>query len=189
MASSSTNRKYPLLCGFTRLVKRLLKKGAWTTVVFYQTFKRWKSRRLARAKRIICRHDYQAEGVGVHVVCKSVHYFLANQLAIQSSHEVLSLIKDQAMRFSLYEFEDITGLNCDPYDTQEQWDMACNLNCFCLFSGGCNLVGFWFSGWMYFRWFLLVFGWMYFGCLTLMVSYIMLILARLFQLHSAHYKF
>ncbi|CAN6819473.1 unnamed protein product [Brassica oleracea] len=25
--------------------------------------------------------------------------------------------------FSLYEFEDITGLNCDPFDTQEQWDL------------------------------------------------------------------
>ncbi|CAG7880817.1 unnamed protein product [Brassica rapa] len=55
---------------------------------------------------------------------KHVHYFLVNQLAIQYSHEVWSLIEDQPLRFSLYEFEDITGLNCDPYDTQEQWDVA-----------------------------------------------------------------
>ncbi|CAN6826339.1 unnamed protein product [Brassica oleracea] len=34
------------------------------------------------------------------------------------------LIEDQPLRFSLYEFEDITGLNCDPFDTQEQWDVA-----------------------------------------------------------------
>ncbi|XP_056841732.1 uncharacterized protein LOC108834234 [Raphanus sativus] len=55
---------------------------------------------------------------------KHVHYFLVNQLAVQSSHEVWSLIVDQPMRFSLYEFGDITGLNCDPYDTEEQWDVA-----------------------------------------------------------------
>ncbi|KAJ0245904.1 Ulp1 protease family [Hirschfeldia incana] len=55
---------------------------------------------------------------------KSVHYFLVNQLAIQSSHEVWSLIENQPMRFSLYEFEDITGLNCDLFDTQEQWNVA-----------------------------------------------------------------
>ena len=28
------------------------------------------------------------------------------------------------MRFSLYEFGDITGLNCDPFDTHEQWDVG-----------------------------------------------------------------
>ncbi|KAJ4901253.1 Ulp1 protease family protein [Raphanus sativus] len=55
---------------------------------------------------------------------KHVHYFLVNQLAVQSSHEVWSLIVDQPMRFSLYEFGDITGLNCDPYDTEEQCDVA-----------------------------------------------------------------
>ncbi|KAG2259922.1 hypothetical protein Bca52824_079216 [Brassica carinata] len=55
---------------------------------------------------------------------KHVHYFLVNQLAIQCSHEVWSLIEYQPLRFSLYEFEDITGLNCDPFDTQEQWDVA-----------------------------------------------------------------
>ena len=55
---------------------------------------------------------------------KHVHYFLVNQLAIQCSHEVWSLIEDQPLRFSLYEFEDITGLNCDPFDTHEQWDVA-----------------------------------------------------------------
>ncbi|CAH8362223.1 unnamed protein product, partial [Eruca vesicaria subsp. sativa] len=34
-------------------------------------------------------------------------------LVIQSSHEVWSLIEDQPMM-----------LNCDPFDTQEEWDVA-----------------------------------------------------------------
>ena len=37
-----------------------------------------------------------------------VHHFLANQLAIESSHEMWSLIDCMPMRFSLYECGDIT---------------------------------------------------------------------------------
>ena len=51
---------------------------------------------------------------------KCVHFFLVNQLAVASSHKIWSLLVDQPMRFSLYEFGDITGLNCDPFDTHEQ---------------------------------------------------------------------
>ncbi|CAN6849219.1 unnamed protein product, partial [Brassica oleracea] len=49
---------------------------------------------------------------------KYVHYFLVNQLAVASSHEIWSLLEDQPMRFSLYEFGDITGLNCDILSTR-----------------------------------------------------------------------
>ncbi|KAF8051521.1 hypothetical protein N665_1712s0004 [Sinapis alba] len=54
---------------------------------------------------------------------KVVHYFLANQLAIESSHEIWSLIDCMPLRFSLYEFGEITGLNCDPFDKSEVWDV------------------------------------------------------------------
>ncbi|CAN6871060.1 unnamed protein product [Brassica oleracea] len=54
---------------------------------------------------------------------KVVHHFLANQLAIESSHEIWSLIDDSMpLRFSLYEFGEITGLNCDPFDKHDVWD-------------------------------------------------------------------
>ncbi|CAG7887862.1 unnamed protein product [Brassica rapa] len=55
---------------------------------------------------------------------KVVHHFLANQLAIESSHEIWSLIDDSMpLRFSLYEFGEITGLNCDPFDKHDVWDV------------------------------------------------------------------
>ncbi|KAG2306001.1 hypothetical protein Bca52824_025749 [Brassica carinata] len=54
---------------------------------------------------------------------KVVHHFLANQLAIESSHELWSLIDCMPLRFSLYEFEAITGLNCDPFDKHGVWDV------------------------------------------------------------------
>ena len=50
---------------------------------------------------------------------KVVHHFLANQLAIESSHEIWSLIDSMPLRFSLYEFGEITGLNCDPFDKHD----------------------------------------------------------------------
>ena len=52
-----------------------------------------------------------------------VHHFLANQLAIKSIHEMWSLIDCMPLRFSLYEFGEITGLNCDPFDKNEIWDV------------------------------------------------------------------
>ena len=55
---------------------------------------------------------------------KYVHYFMANQLAIESSHQIWSLLEDQPMRFSLYEFGEIIEINYDPFDKHEQWDVA-----------------------------------------------------------------
>ncbi|CAN6873861.1 unnamed protein product [Brassica oleracea] len=52
-----------------------------------------------------------------------VHHFLANQLAIDSIHEMWSLIDCMPLRFSLYEFGEITGLNCDSFDKNGIWDV------------------------------------------------------------------
>ncbi|XP_013723763.2 uncharacterized protein LOC106427589 [Brassica napus] len=55
---------------------------------------------------------------------KVVHHFLANQLATESSHEIWSLIDDfMPLCFSLYEFGDNTGLNCDPFDKHDVRDV------------------------------------------------------------------
>nr|VDD32422.1 unnamed protein product [Brassica oleracea] len=76
--------------------------------------------------------DLRESAVGVIVKLKEleytwsascVHHFLVNQLAIESSHEMWSLIDCMPLRFSLYEFEEITGLNCDPFDKDEIWDV------------------------------------------------------------------
>ncbi|KAL0685137.1 hypothetical protein Bca4012_051985 [Brassica carinata] len=76
--------------------------------------------------------DLRESAVGVIVKLKEleytwsascVHHFLVNQLAIESSHEMWSLIDSMSLRFSLYEFEEITGLNCDPFDKDEIWDV------------------------------------------------------------------
>ncbi|CAH8314497.1 unnamed protein product [Eruca vesicaria subsp. sativa] len=54
---------------------------------------------------------------------EAVHYFLANQLAIKSMYEIWSLIDCMPLRFSLYEFEEIMGLNCDAFDQHDVWDV------------------------------------------------------------------
>ncbi|CAN6916994.1 unnamed protein product [Brassica oleracea] len=43
-----------------------------------------------------------------------VHYFLSRQLYCKKQHEIWFLIEKQHARFSLFEFEDITCLNCEP---------------------------------------------------------------------------
>ncbi|KAL0684190.1 hypothetical protein Bca4012_051038 [Brassica carinata] len=43
-----------------------------------------------------------------------VHYFLSRQLYCKKRHGLWFLIGKQPARFSLFEFEDITGLNCEP---------------------------------------------------------------------------
>ncbi|KAF3601995.1 hypothetical protein F2Q69_00035395 [Brassica cretica] len=43
-----------------------------------------------------------------------VHYFLSRQLYCKKQHEIWFLIEKQPARFSLFEFEDITCLNCEP---------------------------------------------------------------------------
>ncbi|KAF8104082.1 hypothetical protein N665_0180s0002 [Sinapis alba] len=53
---------------------------------------------------------------------KYVHYFLTNQLAIKRRHEIGLLIECLPIRFSLYEFGEITSLNCDPFDEHDEWD-------------------------------------------------------------------
>lgn len=68
-------------------------------------------------------HTLRQSAVGVIIKLKEldytwspkyVYYLLANQLAIVSSHEIWSLLEDQPVRFSLYEFGEITWINCDP---------------------------------------------------------------------------
>ncbi|VYS68209.1 unnamed protein product [Arabidopsis thaliana] len=47
---------------------------------------------------------------------QTVHFFLTNQLRVDNMHEMWCLIDRRPIRFSLYEFENITGLNCDMFD-------------------------------------------------------------------------
>lgn len=51
-----------------------------------------------------------------------VHYHLTNQLAVDTTHEFWSIIDFQPIRFSLNEYEEITGLNCAPIDPSDTWD-------------------------------------------------------------------
>ncbi|CAN7105703.1 unnamed protein product [Brassica rapa subsp. narinosa] len=43
-----------------------------------------------------------------------VHYVLSRQLYCKKRHELWFLIEKQLARFSIFEFQDITGLNCEP---------------------------------------------------------------------------
>ncbi|XP_056842978.1 probable disease resistance protein RF45 [Raphanus sativus] len=51
---------------------------------------------------------------------KAVHHLLTNQLVVNNIHEIWSAIEGQAIRFSLYEFGDITSLNCEPFNINEE---------------------------------------------------------------------
>ncbi|CAN7032058.1 unnamed protein product [Brassica oleracea var. botrytis] len=51
---------------------------------------------------------------------KAVHHLLTNQLVVNNIHEIWSAIEGQPIRFSLYEFGDITGLNCEPFNINEE---------------------------------------------------------------------
>ncbi|KAJ4917264.1 Ulp1 protease family protein [Raphanus sativus] len=51
---------------------------------------------------------------------KAVHHLLTNQLVVNNIHEIWSAIEGQAIRFSLYEFGDITSLNCKPFNINEE---------------------------------------------------------------------
>ncbi|KAG7568077.1 hypothetical protein ISN45_Aa04g009140, partial [Arabidopsis thaliana x Arabidopsis arenosa] len=53
---------------------------------------------------------------------KKVHLFLTNQLKVDNSHEIWSMIDGRPVRFSLNEFAAITGLNCDPFDPSEKFE-------------------------------------------------------------------
>ncbi|VYS62004.1 unnamed protein product [Arabidopsis thaliana] len=50
---------------------------------------------------------------------QTVHFFLTNQLRVDNMHEMWCLIDRRPIRFSLYEFENITGLNCDMFDESD----------------------------------------------------------------------
>ncbi|XP_024013601.1 uncharacterized protein LOC112087823 [Eutrema salsugineum] len=54
---------------------------------------------------------------------KHVHYFLTNQLATKRTYEMWSLVGSKPIRFSLYEYGDITGLNIDPFEAKDTWDV------------------------------------------------------------------
>ncbi|KAL0845042.1 hypothetical protein Bca101_018288 [Brassica carinata] len=49
-----------------------------------------------------------------------VHYMLGLQLNIKNKHELWSLVAPQPMRFSLLEFENLTGLNCEYIENLER---------------------------------------------------------------------
>ncbi|KAJ0264983.1 Ulp1 protease family [Hirschfeldia incana] len=51
---------------------------------------------------------------------KAVHHLLTNQLVVNNIHEIWSAIDGQPIRFSLYEFGDITGLNCEPFNINDK---------------------------------------------------------------------
>ncbi|CAA7049708.1 unnamed protein product [Microthlaspi erraticum] len=63
---------------------------------------------------------------------KTCHNLLTNQLAVQRNYEIWSLIGGRPIRFSLHEFHDITRLNCEPFeddedlnvDHKEFWDLV-----------------------------------------------------------------
>ncbi|CAH8261950.1 unnamed protein product [Arabidopsis lyrata] len=55
---------------------------------------------------------------------QTVHYFLTNQLRVDNSHEIWCLIDQRPIRFSLYEFADVTGLNCDFIDESDTCEAA-----------------------------------------------------------------
>ncbi|KAF8077309.1 hypothetical protein N665_1047s0008 [Sinapis alba] len=125
MASSSGNRKYPprlYEIGKTPIQNRSMKHSCFLSNIQIMQERVgedvWTELRDSVVGVII-----KLKELDYTWSAKHVHYFLANQFAIQSSHEIWSLIEDQPMRFSLYEFEDITRLNCDPF-AEEQWDVA-----------------------------------------------------------------
>ncbi|KAG2328554.1 hypothetical protein Bca52824_011282 [Brassica carinata] len=51
---------------------------------------------------------------------KAVHHLLPNQLVVNNIQEIWSAIEGQPIRFSLYEFGDITGLNCEPFNINDK---------------------------------------------------------------------
>ncbi|ESQ43378.1 hypothetical protein EUTSA_v10015990mg [Eutrema salsugineum] len=51
---------------------------------------------------------------------KTVQYFVSNQLKVDRNHEFWTLIGGRPVRFSLLEYAEITGLNCDPIDHNDK---------------------------------------------------------------------
>ncbi|CAH8266952.1 unnamed protein product [Arabidopsis lyrata] len=57
---------------------------------------------------------------------QTVHYFLSNQLRVENDHEIWCLIDQRPIGFSLYDFADVTGLNCDVIDESDTCEAACH---------------------------------------------------------------
>ncbi|XP_024006486.1 uncharacterized protein LOC112082995 [Eutrema salsugineum] len=54
---------------------------------------------------------------------KKVQYFVSNQLKVDRNHELWTLIGGRPVRFSLLEYAEITGLNCDPIDPNDKLEI------------------------------------------------------------------
>ncbi|ESQ37567.1 hypothetical protein EUTSA_v10003101mg [Eutrema salsugineum] len=54
---------------------------------------------------------------------KTVQYFVSNQLKVDRNHEFWTLIGGRPVRFSLFEYAEITGLNCDPIDPNDKLEI------------------------------------------------------------------
>lgn len=54
---------------------------------------------------------------------KTCHNLLTHQLAIESSNEIWSLIGGRPIRFSLHEFGEITMLNCEEYERNDDLEV------------------------------------------------------------------
>ncbi|KAL9830805.1 putative Ulp1 protease family catalytic domain, papain-like cysteine peptidase superfamily [Arabidopsis thaliana] len=100
MASSSHTRSYPLRLyeeGKSPLQKRSMAHSCYVS-------------QIGKIK------DGLGADVGFIWAAQTVHFFLTNQLRVDNMHEMWCLIDRRPIRFSLYEFENITGLNCDMFD-------------------------------------------------------------------------
>jgi len=58
--------------------------------------------------------------VGFAWASRLVHYMLSFQLEIKKKYELWSLVGPQPLRFSLLEFENLTGLNCEYIEDLER---------------------------------------------------------------------
>ncbi|CAA7044712.1 unnamed protein product [Microthlaspi erraticum] len=54
---------------------------------------------------------------------KLVHYILTHQLIVKKYYEIWSLIDCQPIRLSLIEFGEITGLNIEPFNVEDTFDV------------------------------------------------------------------
>ncbi|ESQ29538.1 hypothetical protein EUTSA_v10023966mg [Eutrema salsugineum] len=54
---------------------------------------------------------------------KTIHHFVSNQLAVNRDYELWTLIGGRPLRFSLFEYVEITELNCDPIDHNDNLEI------------------------------------------------------------------
>ncbi|ESQ38717.1 hypothetical protein EUTSA_v10029525mg [Eutrema salsugineum] len=115
MASSSVKKRYPPLLfseGKAPSQLRSMNHNCYLSNLKMDTLKTSSVGVIAKLKEV----DYTwCAGV--------VHYLLTHQLVIEKPYEIWTLIDSQPIRFSLHEFEEITGLNCAPFQDKENWDV------------------------------------------------------------------